>query len=304
MKNIFPEIWNRSKILWFILFKRKELLNHLLNDSLSKNKIFLFLTMDLEYHPLYDKNFRKFSYDGFRNYLSIIERYKIPSTFFVQGEFVEEYKEDIKELFDRGNEIGSHGYWHINLGPTLWWRRDIKSNSLSLRKKSIVKNHKLLSKLIGISPVSFRAPFFSIDSLTFKILERCRYKIDSSLDNGLFGLPSIPYHPSSENILNIGDLKINEFCYTTSSSNSFWSKFEFQRIKFLEHKDWDKDIEIVKECKKLSPFIVINVHSWEFSDKFFPNIEVGTLFSNFIRTIKKGFDPEFLNISDILSLTS
>jgi len=302
--HIGQKIRERSKLSWFILFERKKLIQKKSLKLPRNDKIFIFFTTDLEYNPKYPK---KASYDGFKNYLEILQTNNIPSTFFVCGDFAMDNKKDIIDLSNNENEIGSHSYNHINLGPNVWWgKKFIPSVGYETRKKSILKNHEVLSKILKRDPVSFRAPYLSIDGITLKILNKAGYKIDSSVNNFLFGLPTVPYHPSKNNTLKDGDINIIEFFITCSLSKTFGIKslnLDYKRITFFNSNDLPKDIKIVNENMYLSPYIVILTHPWEFSRYFKsnPNERINVL-SDFIHTLKKDFNVEFLRIEDIFTV--
>lgn len=297
-------IKERSKLSWFNFFKKNNLMKRLPSKPVEKNKFFIFFTMDLEYSPKYSK---KDSYEGLKRYQEILQKNNIQSTFFVCGDFLLDNKKDIIDLSNSGNEIGSHGYDHVNLGPYLWWSKNlIPSISIEKRKKSIVKNHEILKRILKKHPTSFRAPYLSIDNITLDILSEVGYKIDSSINNTLFGMPTIPYNPSKDNILKTGKSNIIEFLITCSLSKTIdfrLTNLDSKRITFFNSRDLSKNIRIMNETKEFSPYVVILTHPWEFSDSFKPNLnERLRLLSRFINILKKDFNADFLKIEDILTL--
>jgi polysaccharide deacetylase family protein (PEP-CTERM system associated) len=98
------------------------------------------------------------------------------ATFFVLGWIAERQPNLIREIQSRGHEVASHGYNH-NL---------CNQQSPAELKKELIDSKKLLEDIIG-SPVSgFRAPNFSVDDNTLKIIKDCGYQYDSSYNS--FGL--------------------------------------------------------------------------------------------------------------------
>jgi polysaccharide deacetylase family protein (PEP-CTERM system associated) len=82
----------------------------------------------------------------------------------------------IREIHARGHEVASHGYNH-NL---------CNEQSKAGLTRELSESKKLLEDITG-SPVSgFRAPNFSIDDDTLKIVEDCGYLYDSSYNS--FGI--------------------------------------------------------------------------------------------------------------------
>lgn len=53
---------------------------------------------------------------GLPKILDVLDRYGAKATFFVLGAVAEKYPEAVKEIADRGHEIGCHGYYHENFG--------------------------------------------------------------------------------------------------------------------------------------------------------------------------------------------
>jgi peptidoglycan/xylan/chitin deacetylase (PgdA/CDA1 family) len=302
--SISQKIKERSKLYWFTFFKKRNLIEELSSKPRRNDKISVFFTMDLEYRSIYPK---KASYEGFKNYQEILQKNNITSTFFVCGDFALDNKKEIIDLSDGGNEIGSHGYGHINLGPDIWWDKKFKpSNNVETRKKSIKKNHEILIKILKKHPISFRAPYLSIDNTTLNILSKIGYKIDSSVNNSLFGMPTIPYNPSEDDILKKGDSDIIEFFITCSISRTLSlkpSNLDFKRINFFNPDDLSKNIRIINETKDFSPYVVVLTHPYEFSDSFKQNSDERLdLLSKFISILKKDFDANFLKFEDIRGL--
>jgi peptidoglycan/xylan/chitin deacetylase (PgdA/CDA1 family) len=69
-----------------------------------------------------------------------------------------------------------------------------------------------VEKACGLRPTAFRAPNLSISEITFEVLLKLRYTLDSSVparrllgfkqitDPGYFGAPLRPYYPSTQNL--------------------------------------------------------------------------------------------------------
>lgn len=112
--------------------------------------------------------------------LSLLDKYDMRATFFVLGTFAEKYPGMVKTLRRKGHEIGSHFYSHKNL-----YELDEKGI-----EDGIKKSRKILGKVSG-----FRAPMYTMDLRTIKILKINGFKYDSSV------FPSILYpHPSVKKI--------------------------------------------------------------------------------------------------------
>lgn len=131
--------------------------------------------------------------------LDLLEKYNVKATFAVLGSLAEKNSELIKDIFDRGHEIASHGYSHRML-------HELGKEGF---EDEIKRSVELLSSITGEKPIGFRAPSFSIDNSTkwaFGILEKYGFKYDASIfpiKTMLYGEPDAPLHiyrPSSKDV--------------------------------------------------------------------------------------------------------
>ncbi|MFQ6065097.1 MAG: polysaccharide deacetylase family protein [Candidatus Bathyarchaeia archaeon] len=113
-----------------------------------------------------------------RSLLNLFEEYHVSSTFFVLGEIAEIFPEVVEESYDRGHEIGSHGYSHV----------DFTRFSLSRLEEMERKSRGILAKTTGEEPIGFRAPFARINPAIVSLLSRMGYVYDSSVVPSL-GVP-------------------------------------------------------------------------------------------------------------------
>ena len=113
---------------------------------------------------------------------------KVRTTFFVLGWIAERLPGLVREIFDRGHEIASHGYSH-NL---------CSKCSRDELQKDLSESKKLLEDITGSVVNGYRAPSFSIDNDTLKIIEAGGYLFDSSYNSfelhSRYGSVDIP-HP-------------------------------------------------------------------------------------------------------------
>lgn len=144
----------------------------------------IILTFDLEfwYNSEFLKDYIPKNTDGLDDkitestvpLLKILKRHNVKATFFVLGKVAEKYPRLIRQIFNEGHEIASHGYSHKVLS-------ELKPNEF---EEEIKKSVSLLEKINGIKPIGFRAPNFSLNNKTkwaLKILERNGFKYDSSI---------------------------------------------------------------------------------------------------------------------------
>ncbi len=70
---------------------------------------------------------------GVPRFLNLFKKYNIPGTFFIPGQTIESFPEQVKMIVDAGHEIGAHGYSHENpIAMTPKQEEDVLVKSLEL----------------------------------------------------------------------------------------------------------------------------------------------------------------------------
>ena len=139
----------------------------------------------------------------------IIDKYQVKATFFVVGWIAEKYPEIIREISDRGLEIGSHTHLH-----QLAYQQDRQTFY-----NDVEKSIKTLEDCIGKKVTSFRAPGFSITKnnlWAFEVLHELGITKDSSIfpaGRAHGGLPS--YGTAIPSIIEYNGLNLKEFSINT-----------------------------------------------------------------------------------------
>jgi polysaccharide deacetylase family protein (PEP-CTERM system associated) len=158
-----------------------------------------YLTIDVEDYfqvAAFEKVIQPTSWEGFvsrveRNtgtILDLLDSHGVKGTFFIVGWTAERYPNMVRNIADRGHEIGCHSYGHqkiYNLTPDEF-RQDTK------KAKDILEN------ITGLPIIGYRAPTYSITKKSLwalDILQELGFKWDSSIfpihhDN--YGIPDAP----------------------------------------------------------------------------------------------------------------
>jgi polysaccharide deacetylase family protein (PEP-CTERM system associated) len=102
--------------------------------------------------------------------LELFRKYRTKATFFVLGTVAEWYPELIGEIKSDGHEIGIHGYTHKRLC-------DHTKESFD---EEIKKSISILNNL-GVKPLGYRAPAFTMADFLYEVLEVNGIKYDSSV---------------------------------------------------------------------------------------------------------------------------
>lgn len=178
------------------------------------------LTFDIEewFHILDNKktksikewnNFDSRIHLGMDLIYDILEKTEKSATFFIVGWIAEKYPEIIREISNRGFEIGSHTHLH-----QLVYEQDRKTFYNDV-KKSIYT----LEDCTGKKVSSFRAPGFSItknNKWAFEFLHELGITKDSSVfpaGRSHGGLPS--YSQAIPSLINYNGIKLKEFPINT-----------------------------------------------------------------------------------------
>ncbi len=107
--------------------------------------------------------------------LKILERHKIPATFFVTGVDSLVHPDLVPSILKSGrNEIGIHGWIH-EYPPGL----DSAAEEERLLDKAIAR----ISSLTGKKPLGYRAPSWAFSSHTMDLIQKKGFLYDSSLQN-------------------------------------------------------------------------------------------------------------------------
>jgi peptidoglycan/xylan/chitin deacetylase (PgdA/CDA1 family) len=116
---------------------------------------------------------------GLQRVLDVFDRFGLKATFFVPGRVAELYPAQVREIVNKGHEIGNHGYAHENMAAL----------SIDEQRKAIQKGNDVLEKICQVRPVGFRAPEGEMTRDTMQLLAELGFKYSSSLFNGDY-----PYH--------------------------------------------------------------------------------------------------------------
>ncbi len=81
--------------------------------------------------------------------IEIMDKYKIKTTFFVVGSWVDKYPESVKQLSDAGHEIMNHSNSHPHMTQI----------SVEKMKEEVNKCDEKIKAITGVKPAFFRAPY-------------------------------------------------------------------------------------------------------------------------------------------------
>jgi polysaccharide deacetylase family protein (PEP-CTERM system associated) len=98
---------------------------------------------------------------------------KVKATFFILGWIAKRIPHLVSEIYIRGHEVASHGYYH----------RLCNQQSRSELKKDLTDSKKKLEDIIGAEIYGFRYPSFVVNDDALKIIGDSGYHYDSSYNS-------------------------------------------------------------------------------------------------------------------------
>lgn len=160
------------------------------------------LTFDIEewFHIRFENSFTtEINYTKFEprleqylmRILNVLDEYDLKATFLCVGWIGKNYPQLIKEINDRGHEVGNHTYLH----------QLVHEMSPKQFGRDISETNKVLSDITGKPVRIFRAPAFSINSHSewaFEIMHENGIEIDLSIFPGPRSFGGYKEAPSSE----------------------------------------------------------------------------------------------------------
>lgn len=209
---------------------------------------------------------------GTPHILEVLERHGIQATFFWTGHAAENNPAMVVQVKDKGHETGCHGLFHETLGdpifplPNNW---PILPSEVEGRLRPATE---IVMRMSGVQPVSFRCPRLWGSTKVLNVLEELGYVADASLPMFFYPDQLEPYHPSSTDWTEKGEMHILEipnFCDMEMESNDpyhrdrdQWPAFRIQSASFLMEKV--KGFITYVQKRDIRPVICLYLHPWEF----------------------------------------
>ena len=137
-----------------------------------------FFTNDVEHTSVNGQTFERIAneveYNTLPRLLDLYDQYDVRSTFFVLASLAEKHPNIVKLIYERGQEVASHGHTHD-------YQRAFDVLSLEEQIAELKKSKDILEQIIGEEVVSFRAPALRVNEYTPLALDAAGYRFDSSV---------------------------------------------------------------------------------------------------------------------------
>lgn len=205
--------------------------------------------------------------------MELFKRKGIKGTFYFTGEAAAQNSEIVRLVVQSGSEIGCHSLYHETLGDQLFPIPGVKPvlpEEIPIRIKRATS---LVEEAGGVRPVSFRCPRLWGSTAVVNVLEELGYVSDASYAMYYYRNQFAPYHPSAENWLVKGGMRILEipnFADMLMESND--SPLERDRDQWPVFRtkgagEMMRHIENFLEFtgrKNIPPVLCFYFHPWEF----------------------------------------
>jgi peptidoglycan/xylan/chitin deacetylase (PgdA/CDA1 family) len=150
--------------------------------------------------------------------LDLLDRHGAAATFFVPGHTALAYPDHVREIRDRGHEIGHHA----------WVHEDLSTLDLAAERDVFRRGFEALSEVAGVRPTGFRAPAASFSANTARLL----VENDLSYDASCSGSDFEPYYLRlGDRWSKTGPYEFGEPCDVVEVPMSWmlddWPHFEF-----------------------------------------------------------------------------
>lgn len=103
--------------------------------------------------------------DDTHTILDILQKHNVKVTFFMTGEWVGHYPDDVKAIAAAGHDLGNHGENHKHMSKL----------DKAKQSEEIMKVHKRVKDLTGIEMFLFRPPYGDYDNSVIATARECNY---------------------------------------------------------------------------------------------------------------------------------
>ncbi|MBE5878020.1 MAG: polysaccharide deacetylase family protein [Lachnospiraceae bacterium] len=161
--------------------------------------------------------------------MDILEKHGVKVTFFMTGEWVENFPEDVKKILSYGHDLGNHSENHKNMSQL----------SKAEIRDEIMKVHEKVKEITGYEMFLFRPPYGDYDNDVINVVRECDYypiqwDVDS-LDWKDYGVDSIIKTVCQHKALGNGSIILchNGATYTAQALDTLITNLKEQGYTFV-----------------------------------------------------------------------
>ncbi len=114
----------------------------------------------------------EFGVVGVDRILRLLDRERIPATFFIPGHTADTYPDSVRAIVRAGHEVGHHGYLHEN---------PVALESAAREREVLELGLAALDRAAGVRPTGYRSPAWDNSPHTIELLLEYDFRYESSL---------------------------------------------------------------------------------------------------------------------------
>ncbi len=103
--------------------------------------------------------------DDTEDILEILKKHDVHVTFFMTGDWVENYPDDVKTILAAGHDLGNHSENHKNMSQL----------SDEEKREELMQVHRKVKELTGYDMFLFRPPYGDYDNAVIGVVKDCGY---------------------------------------------------------------------------------------------------------------------------------
>jgi peptidoglycan/xylan/chitin deacetylase (PgdA/CDA1 family) len=151
--------------------------------------------------------------------LPLLERYRIPASWFVPGLVMATYPDQCKRIVAGGHEIGNHGWTHVPPANL----------SVEDEEAGLVRASEAIERLTGKPPTGYRSPSWDLSPATIDLLLKHGFVYESSM----MGHDYLPYFARRNDVVPADEpIRFGETTGLVEMPIS-WSLDDFPHFEFL-----------------------------------------------------------------------
>jgi len=156
--------------------------------------------------------------------LDLLERHRIPATWFIPGHTLETYPDVCRRIANEGHEIGHHGWQHVS--PALLTREQ--------EEAELVRANEQIKSLTGTGARGYRSPSWDLSAHSVELLLEHGFVYDSSM----MGDDYTPYRVRTADVITADHPA--RFGRETSLVEMpiSWSLDDYPHFEFIRTPEW------------------------------------------------------------------
>jgi hypothetical protein len=213
--------------------------------------------------------------EGTPRLLELFDRHGVKGTFFWVGVAAQANPDIAQRVAEAGHEIGFHSLYHETVGDELFPIPGVYPLLPEELEHRLVLNKAMVRAATGVEPTSFRSPRLFGGTNVVNVLERLGVLADASYPMYYYRKQLEPYHPSSRDWTEKGELRLLEipnFADLSMVSNDKygrdrdqWPLFRTEGAESLL-KHVRGYLDFAKGRVAGEPVLCFYFHPWEFAE--------------------------------------